>query len=242
MQPQIVGLSAGQHNADLQRASADILRRGVWKKQRVVVIIPAGGSMPTKAALALRSLQFPPNQAMHLIAALGMEVGEAYSQAIEAILAHPDLSTWEYILTMEHDNIPPADGVLELIKRMEEHKELDCIGGVYFTKGPGGVAQIWGDAKDAQINFRPQAPVPGQLVECCGTGMGFNLWRMSMFKDKRLPRPLFRTIAGKEGIGTQDLTFWSGARKLGFRCAIDCNVRVGHYDLDGAFGIPDMTW
>ena len=43
--------------------------------------------------------------------AVGMEVGEAYSQAIEAILAHPDLSKFKYILTMEHDNIPPPDGL-----------------------------------------------------------------------------------------------------------------------------------
>lgn len=242
MQPQIVGLDAGYHNKNLQGAGADIVRRGVWKKQRVILIIPAGGMMPTKAAIAMRSLMFPPNQAMHIIAALGMEVGEAYSQTIEQVLAHPDLSQWEYILTLEHDNIPPADGVLNLIERMEAHKELSCIGGIYFTKGPGGVPQIWGDATDANINFRPQAPVAGELVECCGTGMGFNLWRISMFKDPKLPRPLFRTVAGKEGIGTQDLTFWQNARKLGYRCAIDCNVRVGHYDLEGVFGIPDMTW
>lgn len=237
MQPQIVMQEVGRHNANLERTSADILRRGIWKKQRIVTVIPAGGMMPTKAAIALRNLMFPPNQAMHLIAALGMEVGEAYSQTIDMILAHPDLSQWEYILTVEHDNIPPGDGVLQLLKRMEEHKELSCIGGLYFTKGQGGVPQIWGDAKDAQINFRPQVPVPGELVECCGTGMGFNLWRMKMFHDKRLPRPLFRTVAGKQGVGTQDLTFWSEARKLGYRCAIDCAVLVGHYSVD-----DDVTW
>lgn len=237
MQPQIVMQEVGRHNSNLERTSADILRRGIWKKQRIVTIIPAGGMMPTKAAIALRNLMFPPNQAMHLIAALGMEVGEAYSQTIDMILAHPDLSQWEYILTVEHDNIPPGDGVLQLLKRMEEHKELSCIGGLYFTKGQGGVPQIWGDAKDAQINFRPQVPVPGELVECCGTGMGFNLWRMKMFHDKRLPRPLFRTVAGKDGIGTQDLVFWQSARKLGYRCAIDCAVLVGHYSVE-----DDTTW
>jgi hypothetical protein len=237
MQPQIVGLNGGWHNQNLQHSSAEVLRRGVWKKQRIVTIIPAGGMMPTKAAIALRNLQFPPNQPMHLIAALGMEVGEAYSQTIEQVVAHPDLSQWEYILTVEHDNIPPMDGVLNLLTRMEKHKELSCIGGLYWTKGAGGVPQIWGDARDPVMNFRPQAPIPGELVECCGTGMGFNLWRMAMFRDKRLPRPLFKTIAGKNGVGTQDLTFWTNARKLGYRCAIDCAVTVGHYSVD-----DDITW
>lgn len=237
MQPQIVMQEVGRHNANLERTSADILRRGIWKKQRIVTIIPAGGMMPTKAAIALRNLMFPPNQAMHLIAALGMEVGEAYSQTIDMILAHPDLGQWEYVLTVEHDNIPPSTGVLDLVARMEMHKEFACIGGLYWTKGQGGVPQIWGDPRDPVLNFRPQAPIAGELVECCGTGMGFNLWRMAMFRDKRLQRPLFRTISGKTGQGTQDLSFWVEARKFGYRCAIDCAVTVGHYDE-----ASDTTW
>ena len=40
-----------------------------------------------------------------------------------------------------------------------------------------------------------------------------------------------------QGIGTQDLYFWGDARKYGYRCAIDCNVKVGHYDY-----INDMMW
>jgi hypothetical protein len=79
--------------------------------------------------------------------------------------------------------------------------------------------------------------VPGQLVECCGTGMGFNLWRLSMFRDERLARPWFQTRAGRNGVATQDLAFWTEARKYGYRCAIDCAVRVGHHD-----SATGMTW
>jgi hypothetical protein len=67
--------------------------------------------------------------------------------------------------------------------------------------------------------------------------MGFNLWRMKMFRDERLRKPWFKTIAGKEGVGTQDLYFWADARKYGYRCAIDCDVLVGHYDLAN-----DICW
>jgi hypothetical protein len=169
-----------------------------------------------------------------------MEVGEAFSQAISEILAHPELSQWEYILTIEHDNIPPADGIIRLIKSMEAHPEYSCIGGLYWTKGEEGCPQIWGDPKDAVMNFRPQPPDPnGGLVECCGTGMGFNLWRMEMFKDEKLRKPWFKTLTGIEGqgVGTQDLYFWGDARKHGYRCAIDCSVKVGHYDDKN-----DITW
>jgi hypothetical protein len=162
---------------------------------------------------------------------LGMEVGNAYSDAVAWIVAHPELSEWEFILTMEHDNLPPTDGLLKLIEAMDKHPELSCIGGLYWTKGEGGVPQIWGDPKDPLVNFRPQPPRAGEVQECCGTGMGFNLWRIAMFKDARLQKPLFRTKASAdEGVGTQDLSFWSEARKYGYRCAVDTRVLVGHYD------------
>lgn len=235
MKPQLV--EAGRHNQELEKSTQRIIKGGSWKKQRIVSLIPASEMIPTKVYLSHCGLMFPPNQSVHRMAAIGMEVGLAFSDSIAQILEHPELGNWEYLLTIEHDNIPPADGVLKLLKRMDEHPEFACIGGLYWTKGEGGVPQIWGDPKDPVLNFRPQPPVAGQLVECCGTGMGFNLWRMSMFKDPKLRRPWFKTVAGAEGLGTQDLYAWSDFRKHGYRCAIDCDVLVGHYDH-----VSDTTW
>jgi len=220
----------GTHNANLAHTRARLIKGGSWKKQRIVVVIPAAQLIPAKVALSLWNLAFPPNNGVVRILAQGMEVGDAYTTAIQQILAHPDLCQWEYLLTIEHDNLPPCDGVVALIAQMEAHPELACIGGLYFTKGEGGVAQIWGDPQDPVPNFRPQLPVPGRLVECCGTGMGFNLWRLTMFQDPRLRQPWFKTVAGKDGVGTQDLYFWTDARKHGYRCAVDCAVLVGHID------------
>jgi hypothetical protein len=237
MKPQLVGIEQGIHNRDLKKSGQRIIEGGSWKKQRVVMLIPAGVNIPTKVYLSHCGLMFPPNQPTYRMAAIGMEVGEAFSNAIEQILNTPELNEWEYLLTIEHDNIPPAEGLLSLIKRMEAHPEFACIGGLYWTKGEAGVPQIWGDPKDA-LNFRPQAPDPsGGLVECCGTGMGFNLWRLQMFKDARLRKPWFKTIADASGIGTQDLHAWTDFKKHGYRCAIDCSVKVGHYDP-----ISDIVW
>lgn len=240
MKPQL--LEVGRHNTEIDKSTTRFVGGGSWKKQRTVMLIPAGPTIPTKVYLSHCGLIFPPNNGVHRMAAVGMEVGEAFSSSISEILSHPELSQWEYLLTIEHDNIPPSDGLIKLIARMEAHPEFACIGGLYWTKGEGGVPQIWGDINDPLVNFRPQPPVPGQLVECYGTGMGFNLWRLPMFKDDRLRKPWFKTLAGKEGVGTQDLYFWGDARKYGYRCAVDCDVLVGHYDLEGKFGQPDMTW
>jgi hypothetical protein len=234
----------GLNNGDLSRTSTRLMKGGSWKRQRVIMVIPSASSIPAKCALAWMNLAFPPNNGVVRILALGMEVGDAYSQAIESVLNHPELKDWEYLLTLEHDNCPPPDGVMRLITRLEENKQYACVGGLYFTKGEGGVAQIWGDPLDPIVNFRPQVPRPDTLQECCGTGMGFNLFRLEMFKDARIPRPWFRTRTGMngEGVGTQDLSFWTEARKVGYRCAIDTACRVGHYDLEGKFGAPDMMW
>ena len=235
----IIGLESGVHNADLTKSAKKIIEGGSWKKQRVVMLIPAGVSIPTKVYLSHCSLIFPPNQGSFRMAAIGMEVGEAFSNAITEILNHPELSQWEYLLTIEHDNIPQPDALVKLIERMEKNPQFACIGGLYFTKGEGGVPQIWGDPKDS-LNFRPQPPDPnGGLVECNGTGMGFNLWRLQMFKDPKLRKPWFKTLNGSEGqgVGTQDLYFASDAKKHGYRFAVDCGVKVGHYD-----SVNDVTW
>jgi hypothetical protein len=231
MKPQLIVQDfGGAHNGDKDKTRARLIKGGSWKKQRIVVVLPAADLIPAKVALTHWNLYFPPNNGVVRMLAQGMEVGEAYSTAIEQILAHPELSQWEYLLTIEHDNTPPPDGVIRLVEQMEAHPEYSCVGGLYFTKGEGGVAQIWGDPRDPVLNFRPQLPDPnGGLVECCGTGMGFNLWRLSMFKDAKLRKPWFKTEK-HQGIATQDLYAWGDFRKHGYRCAIDCSVRVGHYD------------
>ena len=228
----------GTHNANLEAATSRILSGGTWKKQDMVMLLPAAKMVPTKCVMSWMALLFPPNQAVHRVAMLGLEVGDAYSIAIDKVLATPHMATAKYILTVEHDNSPPPDGALRLVAHMDAHPEFDCISGLYWTKGEGGVPQIWGDPKDG-INFRPQPPDPkGGLVECNGTGMGFALWRMDLFKDQRIKRPLFRTISnGHEGTGTQDLAFWAEAKKYGHRCAVACDVLVGHYDQS-----TDTNW
>ena len=245
MKPQLVQDLSGLHNLDLQKTSSRLIKGGSWKKQRIIVIIPTTETIPAKVALSWWNLTFPPNNGVFRLLAQGMEVGDAYSSAIDMVLEHPDLREWEYILTLECDNAPPHDGVLRLVERMEQHPELNCVSGLYFTKGEGGVAQIWGDKADPILNYRPQVPdLNGDLKFCYGTGMGFALWRLSMFKDKKFEKPWFKTLNGKDGKGvaTQDLSFWTKAFQRGYKCAVDCGVRVGHYDMKGEFGPPDTMW
>jgi len=234
----ISNVDFGFHNRDLQVANARLSADGSWKKQRIAWIIPAGDTVPSKAYIAHRGLVFPPNQAMAPLLIENAEVGAAFDTGIQMILNHPDLSQWEYVLSVEWDNLPEPTGVMKLLKAMELNPHLDSISGLYWTKGEGGVPQIWGDINDPVENFRPQMPVPGKVVECWGLGMGFCLYRMSMFKklkERGVPLPWFKTVGihdGDVGMGTQDLFFHGRiARPNGFRCAVDCSCMVGHLDL-----------
>ena len=243
MNPQIISsYDGGKHNADLNKTVSRLKKEGGYKDLSCVMIVPCFGSIPTKAVARWMNLYAPPNAKFTRLFAVGMEVWQAFTSAIESILDHPDLSKWKYIVTLEHDNLPPAVGLVMLLAQMEAHPELACIVGLYFTQGPGGCAQIWGDPMDPVLNFRPQIPRVDTVQECCGTGMGFNVFRLDMFKDPKLRRPWFKTQT-EGGVSTQDLYFWSDARKHGYRCAIDTGVKVGHYDLDGKRGgIADFVW
>jgi hypothetical protein len=78
VQPQVIqSHDPGYHNSDLERSTLRVIEGGSWRKQRIVCLIPAGDMLPTRTAMALWALAFPPNQGVHRVACQGMEVGDA---------------------------------------------------------------------------------------------------------------------------------------------------------------------
>ena len=239
---EIITLHPGIHNQQLAEASAKLTEGGAWKKQRILYVIPAGEKIRSDVYLSHRNLVFPPNQPMIPLLVRNAEVGAAFQASIDVALSNPMLREFEYLFTIEHDNVPAqGNEVLKLIAAMEKHPEYSAISGLYWTKGQAGVPQIWGDIKDPVQNYRPQPPdVSGAVKECWGIGMGFALYRMSMFLEleaKKVERPWFKTVGTvptDQGVGTQDLYFWGRvARPNGFRCAVDCSTTIGHIDDQG---------
>lgn len=159
-----------------------------------------------------------------------MEVGEGYNAAIESILSHPELSRWKFCLTVEEDCCPEPDGLLKLYESIGKY---DVIGGLYFCKGIGGCPQVWGTPNSIPKNFAPFMPPVDQVVECNGTGMGFTLFKLDLFR--KLSKPYFKTIqervpGGGMQASTQDLAFASKASlEVGAKFAVDCRVKVGHW-------------
>lgn len=231
-----VGHEAGIHN---NGDAAARLRKGkTYRDLSTVCVIPTRGSIASRVVESWWGLMTPMNQKFTRIIVRGMEVGEAYNAAIELILNHPELSQWKYVLTLEEDNLPPPDGLLKLYESIDD---FAVVGGLYWTKGEAGQPMIYGNPQGV-LNFVPQIPVPDTVQEANGLGMGFNLFRMDLFRDDKIPRPWFKTLqewnpnAGARGY-TQDLYFYENARKAGYRVACDTRVKVGHFDESA-----DVVW
>lgn len=214
-----------------------------YKDSSTVIICPTRGTINHKVVAAWQNLMAPMNQKRAFLFCVGSEVGQAYNQMIQQILADPQLSTWKYVLTLEDDNLPPPDAHLKLIESIESNGGIDCVAGIYFTKGDFSMPQAYGDPNEFRrtgvLDFRPldirDALQRGQLIEVNGVAMGCTLYRMSMFRE--VPAPWFVTVQeydeqkGAQAF-TQDLAFCHKARQLGKRFAVDCRVRVGHLDIN----------
>jgi hypothetical protein len=229
----------GRHNKDLEKSIYRLEKGKAYRDLSTICIIPTRGQIPAKVVESWWSMFMPMNQKFTRMFALAMEVGVAYSSMIEEILKNPELSKWKYILTMEEDNLPPVDGLLKLYEDMDV---FDVVGGLYWTKGEMGQPMIYGDPKRKEMNFVPQKPIPDSLQECNGLGMGFNLFKMDIFRDPRVPRPFFVSLQewspGRPAKSySQDLYFYENIRKLGYRVACDTRIKVGHYDSN-----MDIVW
>lgn len=266
--PQVYTESAGWHNSDQPKGPWKIIKGASYRDCSTVLVLPT----PTefihfRVEAAIDGLLKPMNQKfvgpvrmtgktpLEQVQVVGCEVGDAYNQALAMIAANDELKTYKFMLTVEHDNLPPPDGLMRLLARMYENCERDdegrltmdengiprfhflAIGGLYFTKGEPGQPQIYGNPKEFPVNFRPQPVIPDSLQECRGTAMGFTIYNLqALLKDKRLGPPWFETKCemnerGGAVVATQDLQAANKGLAAGYRYAIDTSIKVGHLDF-----------
>lgn len=236
MKPEIIlPYSPGHQNADLAKANSRLSASQSYKDLSTVIVTPTRGgrSLSPRWVGAMMGLMRAMNQKTYgPIYMSGMEVGEAFNAAIEMILGNPELSKFKYLLTFEDDNIPAPDALLKLYEGI---RDFDAVGSLYWTKGEAGQPMIYGNPNVQPLNFVPQQPIPDMIQRCNGLGMGFTLFRMSLFK--KMPKPWFVTKQSfDQGKGvqcyTQDLYFFEQLAKAGGKVACDTRVKVGHFDAE----------
>ena len=227
----IVGGDIGYHNSQPAKTRKRIKEGKAYRDLSTVMVMPTRGVIPARVVESLFNMVPMMNQAFVRMFVERMEVAAAYNAAVETILTHPGLANFKYMLTVEEDNMPPPDGLHKLFESIDEYA---IVAGLYFTKGPEGQPMIYGDPK-GMLTFQPQVPRLNAIQECNGTGMGFTLFDLNLFRDERIPKPWFRTLndwtpEGGARVGTQDLYFMANARRAGYRIASDNRVKVGHLD------------
>lgn len=222
----------GIHNGNLDATRKRIEKSKQYQDLSTIIITPCYDAIHWRVVQNWMGILKPMNQkCIHLFAS-NMEVGAAYSETIEMILQHPELSTFRFVATLEHDNLVDPDLLLKIYPDMEEY---DAIGSLYFTKGEGGLPMCYGKPDVMPVNFIPFMPEQNAVTTCRGLGMGATVFKMSMLKDKRLPRPLFKTVqeynAGQgSACFTQDLKFFHDAGMLGYKFGCTTKTLTGHFD------------
>lgn len=218
----------------------NLLSGTTYADNSTIIIVPTRGMIHHRVVQAWQSLLAPMNGKRHMMLVTGHEVGKAYNDAIGQILAHPELSKWKYILTLEDDNLPPPDAHIRLLESIEWGK-FDAVSGIYFTKGEYNMPMAYGDPAEYKrtgvLEFRPRdiraALAAGNIMPVNGIACGCGLWRIEMFKA--MPPPWFVTLADMTPTGpaayTQDLYFCQNAVRAGKSFAVDLRVKVGHMDV-----------
>lgn len=229
----IVPDNLGHHNRS--DYSDRLKKEKTYRDLSTIIICPTRGVISATIVQNWMGIMRPMNQkCIGPIFMEGMEVGEAYNQAIKMILENPEMSKFKFILTLEEDNSLPPDTLLKLYESIDEY---DAVGALYWTKGDSGQPMMYGNPKELPLNFIPQNPIPDAINPCNGLGMGATLFRLEMFKDKRFEYgKWFETkqeVTPEGVIGyTQDLWFFQKACEFGYKMACDSRVKVGHWDQE----------
>lgn len=232
--PEFSADDTGVHNGQIDQSISRLIKGNTYRDLSTIWITPTRTNLKPRVVSSWMAVIKPMNQPfLGPLFLEGDEVGVAYQKGFDMVLDHPELSKWKYVLTVEEDNLPPADGLMKLYESIE--KGYDCVAGIYWVKGEGGQPMIYGNPEIMPRNFVPQIPKLDTLQHCNGLGMGFNLWRIESFRSKLkdMPKPWFRTVQEKNAQFTQDLWFYNEAAKHGWKCACDTRVKTGHIDDNG---------
>ena len=208
----------------------------MYKDLSTVMICPTRGTFPTRVVQSWMKLMKPMNQKFAgPIFAESMKVDVAYNTLIKYILGNKILSTYKYVLSVEEDNLPPPDGLLKLYENIEEY---DVVAGLYWGKGENGFPMMFGNPEEDPLDSKPVLPRKDSIQRVNALGMGFNLFKLDMFRN--IPEPWFKTLeeydplVNGEGNGaqmTQDFYFYRKAAEQCFKFAVDTRVLVGHLDI-----------
>lgn len=240
----------GSNNAALVDMRDHVDKSQILKDQRFIVMTPTRGDQEftckcgekyklnlgihPNVVMCWQSLMMPLNTKHYRLIMCNAPVDVAYNRAIEMILEHPEIRAWKYLITMEDDQLMNPDALLKLLETAK-NGDWDAVSGLIWVKrDENPVAMIYGDPSDPD-DQSPIEPEDDKIIECNAMGMGFTLFNLDMFRDGKIEKPFFKTLEDyteeERRFATQDLYFFSKAKKAGYRFCVDTRIKVGHLDV-----------
>ena len=181
------------------------------------------------------------------ISAIGDEIDISFYVLAGTVLAESRISLADkalstgsdYILYIDSDMRFPPDALVRLIKR-----DQPIVAANYTTRrAPAEPVTYKSIARGEKLWTLPESE---GLEECSGTGFGFILIHMSVFKAMEKPWFYNPYIPQVDGFWSEDVWFCNQARKAGFATMIDHDLskQVKHiggreYDYLDAFAMMD---
>jgi len=157
----------------------------------------------------------------------GVFWGQSLSRLMEDCLA----LNMDYVITLDYDSLFTSEHVVELIRTMHEHPEIDALVPVQ-VKRESNVSMF--TLRDENGNFKTDA-TPEELAQPLlkiATGhFGLTILRCSSLA--KLERPWFCHVPNEHGEWInghidEDVYFWLRAEEEGWNVYLANQVRIGH--------------
>jgi hypothetical protein len=202
---------------------------GAWEvgPPQVLVAILTREQVATKWAQGFRDFQLPPQSAIVFLT--GMPFDHARNAACQQVLQ----SNFTWLFFLDDDVIPPPDALFKLLSRGQ-----DIISGLYYRRADPIMPVMLADTKPKPsfiTNFQP-----GSLIEADMVGAGCLLIHRRVLE--RVPPPKFEWTIDYDGVLTEknypeserrseDFSFCSKCRRLGFKIVVDTSVLCTHVGI-----------
>lgn len=227
------GHSPAHHDSDTGYSNdvrlESFLALNAHQERHMVCLVPTRGTIDPRVVESWFKLSGPVNQTFARLFIDGHLLAESYNAVILAILHHPFFGRQKYILTLEENFIPPADGLLKLVESMilaeKKGEDLWAISGLRKS----GKMPALGKPELKDWNLEPITLNRCGYTKCLVIPQGFTLYRTDLFR-----KFLFPWFGPRTTEAPLDIQFFKKCFDAGLSVGIRSDVQVDHAeDLSG---------
>lgn len=193
---------------------------------RVLIAVPCMDMVAAGFAASLAMLQKNTNDIQCQVSFL---CGSLIYDARNKISAQAIKFDADYVMWFDSDMTFDPDTMVRLFKDLEEHEDIDIVSGLYFRRSapytPVAFDKIFINEETNESTHEDYHGELSGLHEVGAVGFGCVLMKTDVLVDCFAE---YGTCFDPIGHFGEDLSFCWRASKLGYKVALDCDVKCGH--------------